>query len=173
MLHFNSHHPSSTKKATALNELQRATESSSAPNQDDTLHKTRRKLTNNGYPRAWISELESQMTRKTVQCGRSKSSSQSKEEHQYALKIPFISDQFNYAMKQILRRHVPARLVNARSTTVQDLTKKNTLKPKVCRSRVCPAPGICQRTSVVYCATCQLCQAKYVGHDYMDSPQPC
>ena len=55
MLHFHSHHLSSTKKATALNELQRATDSSSAPNQDDALQKTQ---SSSGEYGNWLLDLE-------------------------------------------------------------------------------------------------------------------
>ena len=43
-----------------------------------------------------------------------------------------------------------------------------------CRSSICPQPSICQRSSAVYEATCQLCGRSYIGmtsrrlHDRME-----
>ena len=32
-----------------------------------------------------------------------------------------------------------------------------------CNGKSCPAPGICHRSSVVYCATCLICKEFYIG----------
>ena len=164
ILHFQSHHPSSTKEATARNELQRAMRSVSAPNRDEALNTTRTKLLNNGYPRVWISEVEKRMSRKENNRRSEKHARSKGNGSRFVLKIPFISDQFNHAVKRILTRHnAQVRLVNDHGKTLNELVKVNDTKPKTCRSKACPAPGICQKNSLVYCATCVLCKAKYVG----------
>ena len=80
------------------------------------------------------------------------------------LRLPFISDQFNHGVNQPLKKHeIPARLVNHRGTTLSDLTKRRRPTGPTCKSKLCPAPTICQRSHVVYLATCELCGSKYVG----------
>ena len=58
----------------------------------------------------------------------------------------------------------PARLVNLRGRTIRDLTRLPDATPdKICHSKSCPAPGICQQSNVVYVATCILCGEFCVG----------
>ena len=54
-------------------------------------------------------------------------------------------------------------LVDHRGTTLSDLTKRRRPTGPTCKSKLCPAPTICQRSHVVYLATCELRGSKYVG----------
>ena len=77
-------------------------------------------------------------------------------------------EQFNHGVKQLLKKHeIPTRQVNHRGTTLymSDLTSRQrpTGPATACKSKLCPALTICQRSHVVYLATCELCGSKYVG----------
>ena len=88
-----------------------------------------------------------------------------KKSSSFTLKIPFISDKVNHQITRILRRNsIPARLVNPRSQTIRDLARpKKAKRDNNCTNENCPAPGICKRSSVVYLATCSVCNESYVG----------
>ena len=78
-------------------------------------------------------------------------------------RIPFVSDQLNHQIRltRALAKHdIPARLVNPRGRTIRDLTRLPDATPdKICHSKSCPAPGICQQSN----ATCILCGEFCVG----------
>ncbi len=154
-LHFHSHHPSTVKRATVSNELRRAALCSSPEHRHDAISTTNTKLTRNGYPTDWTKQ----------QTKRHKKRKHEKTNTLFTLNLPFITDKFNNSVKQLLRQHnIPARLVNGRGTTIRDLAKRRNHAPqRCCKSKCCPAPTICQRTSVVYAGTCTICQQTYVG----------
>ena len=159
ILHFESHLATSTKQAVAANELRRSLESSSHEHRKNALTQARVKLINNGYPPNLIDHLVESIQRPKNVCSKPQRS-----RDQLILKFPFVSDNFNYAMKRILARYdLPVRIVNYRGQTLREFTKRQAVKPSACKSKQCPAPGICQRSSVVYLATCLLCDATYVG----------
>ena len=155
-LHYLSHHPRSVKKAVVTNELTRATLCSSTAHRQDSISSARTKLIRNGYPSTWLNEHTRNHKQKT------------KKNHPdtlFTLKIPFISDTFNYQVRRILNKHnIPARLTNIPGLTLQKLTTKHSRPHKTtCNSKTCPAPTICQRSNVVYETTCNLCQLTYIG----------
>ena len=53
-LHYESHHPSSTKNAMIRNELQRAEQCSTTANRTAAVTTTIDKLSRNGYPKKWL-----------------------------------------------------------------------------------------------------------------------
>ena len=69
----------------------------------------------------------------------------------------------------LAKHDIPARVVNPpppppRGRTIRDLTRLPDASPdKICHSKSCPAPGICQQSNVVYVATCILSGEFYVG----------
>ena len=152
VLNFSSHQPTLVKKAMVHNEIKRADVTATAEYIEDSFNRMATKLQNNGYPKHWIVKDQPQQ-RRSVQ----------PNEHT-TLRLPFISDQFNHGVNQLLKKHeIPARLVNQRGTTLSDLTKRRRPTGPTCKSKLCPAPTICQRSHVVYLATCELCGSKYVG----------
>ena len=82
----------------------------------------------------------------------------------FTLKIPFISDTFNYNVRQILIKHnILARLTNTPGLTLRKLsTKKQQRTNATSNKRTCPAPTTCQWTITVYEATCNICQQTYI-----------
>ena len=92
-LHYESHHPSSTKKAMIQNELQRAAQCSTTANRTAAVTTTKDKLSRNGYPRKRFSKSQ-----KTTQ-----------EEKGQDKAIIYVADslclQLNHQIKRILRRH--------------------------------------------------------------------
>ena len=106
-LHYNSHHPSATKKAMVMNEFRRAEQCSTQSYRAAAIQATKYKLSRNGYPKKW--------TRTMHKAGRRKEKRNLVQSTNLTLKIPFISDKLNHQIKQILRKHsIPARLVNPR-----------------------------------------------------------
>ena len=157
-LHFNSHHPRTVKKAIITNELRRATLCSSLAHRPEAISMTRTKLRRNGYP-----DLLTDNACKNKQ--KKPKKKPNADNTLFTLKIPFISDTFNYNVRQILNKHnIPARLTNTPGLTLRKLsTKKQQRTNATCNKRTCPAPTICQRTNIVYEATCNICQQTYIG----------
>ena len=156
MLNFGSHHPSTVKMAAARNELQRAIRCSTAEHRDDAISATVDRLRQNGYPENWITSAKDIPKRRKTAL-----------QPIHSLKIPFVSDAFNFQVRQLLRKHnIPARLVNRRGFTLQQLAagpRSQKIKTDCPRRKTCPAPDICQQSSLVYKATCQLCHNAYIG----------
>ena len=155
-LHFRSHHASSTKKAMVSNEIQRAITASTADNKDKALEKTRNKLVNNGYPVEWCRDRNLATIKKkpppTPTCTR------------LTMKIPFVSDSFNQKVTGLLRKHnIPAKLVNERGRSLKEIVKPKRQSKTTCKCKDCPAKGFCQKSNVVYAATCSICQDMYIG----------
>ena len=116
-LHYESHHPSSTKNAMIRNELQRAEQCSTTANRTAAVTTTIDKLSRNGYPKKWLTAKKQRRKKKD------------KTKPSFTLRIPFVSDQLNHQIKRTLRRHgIPARLVNPRGQTIKDLTKPRKAK---------------------------------------------
>ena len=119
---------------------------------------TKAKLRNNGYPNNWLKPP-----------ARSRSSKERERPNRRpecvpVLKLPFITDQFNHRVRHLLQKHgIVARLINYKGRTIQDLTRQPSKEPERCNGKSCPAPGICHRSSVVYCATCLICKEFYIG----------
>ena len=119
---------------------------------------TTTKLLNNDYPSDLLKCLE-----------HSKNSLLPKAERpttktQCILRAPFVTDRFNHVRHLLKKHEIPARLVNLKGQTIQELVRSKPNEPtKPCRSRSCPAPGICHATSVVYCATCTICEEFHIG----------
>ena len=152
-LNFHSHHPSSVKRAVFANEFKRAQLCASAEHRAEAIQATPTKLTRNNYPSNWTNPH----TRRRLK----------KKPHRpttFTFNIPYINDKFNANVKHILTKHnIPARLTNSRGRTVRELARRPATTPSRCQSRSCPAPGICQRSSVIYKATCRICGLFYVG----------
>ena len=53
-LHFNSHHPTSTKRAVVGNELRRAKQAATEEHRAEAIAVTETKLRNNGFPNDWL-----------------------------------------------------------------------------------------------------------------------
>ena len=157
-LHFDSHHSSAIKRATAINEIDRATACSTPEHRATALQQTCEKLLSNGYSDSWI---------KTTKNLAKKKNKKQRSRPIFVMKIPFLTDAFNHSVQNLLDKHgIPARLVNPRGKTLREFTRKPTpgsTSTNVCKSRTCPAPTICQRTSVVYQAECKHCGSKYIG----------
>ena len=78
--------------------------------------------------------------------------------------IPIIDDKFNRDIKRLLTKHnILARLTYKRGLTSRSLTNTTPARKTTGKSKSCPAPGICQRSSVVYEATCTICGKTYIG----------
>ena len=152
-LNFHSHHPNSVKRAGVANEFKRAQLCASAEHRAEAFQATRTKLTRNNYPSNWTNPH----TRRRLK----------KKPHRpttFTFNIPYIIDKFNANVKHILTKHnIPARLTNLRGRTVRELARRPANTPSRCQSKACPAPGICQRSSVIYKATCRICGLFYVG----------
>ena len=152
-LNFHSHHPSSVKRAVVANEFKRAQLCASAEHRAEANQATRTKLTRNNYPSNWTNP----QTRRRLK----------KKPHRpttFTFNIPYINEKFNANVKHILTKHnIPARLTNSRGRTVRELARRPATTPSRCQSKACPAPGICQRSSVIYKATCRICGLFYVG----------
>ena len=125
----------------------------SAEHRAEAIQATRTKLTRNNYPSNWTNPH----TRRRLK----------KKPHRpttFTFNIPYINDKFNANVKHILSKHnIPARLTNSRGRTVRELARRPATTPSRCQSKACPAPGICQRSSVIYKATCRICGLFYVG----------
>ena len=54
---------------------------------------------------------------------------------------------------------------NPRGKTINDLVKCPARKGsgKTCNTKICAAPSLCQRSNVVFIATCSLCGKDYLG----------
>ena len=72
-LNFESHHPTSTKRAVATNEIKRAIELSTKEHRNDALEATRTKLASNGYPASWLSDLDQKHTERKKKNEKTKS----------------------------------------------------------------------------------------------------
>ena len=110
-LHYNSHHPSATKRAVAASEWQRATRYSTGDNMKSALEQASTKLRSNGHPETWLKpKYNSQESRapkkRTAYIG--------------TLKIPFINDTMNARIRASLKRNNLAniRLTNPCPTTL-------------------------------------------------------
>ena len=91
----------------------------------------------------------------------------------FTFNIPYIDDRINANVKHILTKHnIPARLTNSRGLTVRQLARRPTYNLSTCQSKACPAPEICQRSSVIYKATCKICDLFYVGLTKITRPCP-
>ena len=111
------------------------------------------KLLNNGYPRDWLKHRK-----------RPRPTRKPESRPECVLKLPFVTDRFNNHVRHLLKKHgIAARLVNYKGRTLQDLVKIRPKDPEPCKGKSCPAPGICHNSSVVYCATCTICNDFYIG----------
>ena len=79
------------------------------------------RLTDNGYPAEWLNQISG--TKEAVRKQRTRPKST------YCFRIPFVSDSFNAAVKQILARHnIPARLICHSSRTLKQLATNRTTR---------------------------------------------
>ena len=135
------------------NEFKRAELCSSAEHRHDAFQATQTKLERNNYLPNW-----------TIRRTRHRQQRKQPKQTTFTFNIPYIDDKFNANIKRILTKHnIPARLTNTRGRTVRELAKRPANKKTSCKSKACPAPGICQRSSVVYKATCTTCSDFYIG----------
>ena len=76
-----------------------------------------------------------------------------------------MTDTFNNNIKQVFDKYDnPVRLVNPRNQTLLNFAQgRKSSQQRTCRSSICQAPSICQRSSVVYEAVCQQCGRTYIG----------
>ena len=151
-LHYRSHHPASTKRSVVGNELRRA-EQATDEHRAESISMAKTKLLNNGYPRDWLKHWK-----------RPRPNRKPESRPECVLKLPFVTDRFNNHVRHLLKKHgIAARLVNYKGRTLQDLVKIRHKDPEPCKGKSCPAPGICHNSSVVYCATCTICNDFYIG----------
>ena len=155
-LHFNSHHSSSVKTTTVLNELARAERCSTPEHREEAISSTLAKMEDNGYSSSWLS--------KAVDRGKRPRKNKEPRATSFSFRFPFVTDAFNNGIQQLFEKYeIPARLVNPRGQTLLNLAQERMPSQRPCRSSICPQPSICQRSSVVYEATCQLCGRSYIG----------
>ena len=87
-----------------------------------------------------------------------------RQQHQHS---PFVFRLFlihSTSRRTLVKHDIPAHLNNPRGRTIRDLTQlPDAMLDKICHSKSCPAPGICQQSNVVHVATCILCGEFYVG----------
>ena len=114
---------------------------------------------------SWKKSMILKRDRKGGRGKKKKNTSKRRTTPSLTLKIPFISDQLNRQIKQILAKHdIPARLVNPRGKTISDLATKHLEKQThTCHSKSCFAPGLCHHSNVVHLATCTICGDEYIG----------
>ena len=165
-LNYRSHHPSSTKLAVTTNEFDRTLRCSSEEHVEDAVQTTRKKLTANGTPAHVLDRSYARVTKRGKEEKKKNDGKVKKKTPALTLKIPFVSDQINHQIQRTLAKHdVPARVVNPRGKTINDLVKcpARNGSVKTCNSKICAAPSLCQRSNVVYIATCSLCGKDYIG----------
>ena len=173
-LHYDSHHPSSVKRAMVKNELQRAIACSTPEHRSDSLARTINKLQLNGYPNSWLRPTPLKTSTRSTPYNhhnrykprpRPRFGPRKQVDDHFPFTIPFISDEFNGRVKKLLlKNHIPAHVVNAPQRTLQQFSAApahTACRP--CTSKDCPAKDICRRSNVVYLATCQLCDEQYIG----------
>ena len=123
-LNYRSHHPSSTKLAVTTNEFDRTLRCSSEEHVEDAVQTTRKKLTANGYPAHVLDRSYARVTKRGKEEKKKNDGKVKKKTPALTLKIPFVSDQINHQMQRTLAKHdVPARVVNPRGKTINDLVK--------------------------------------------------
>ena len=82
----------------------------------------------------------------------------------FSFRFPFVTDAINNSIKQLFEKYeIPARLVNPRGQILLNFAQERKPSQRTCRSSICPQRSICQRSSVVYEATCQLYGSSYIG----------
>ena len=92
----------------------------------------------------------------------------SKPAANFTFNIPFIDDKFYKHTKTTTKqKQIPARLTNRRDVTIRELTKiTSAIKPNNgYRSKTCQAPGVCQRSFVVYKATYNIWPKLHLNDD--------
>ena len=157
VLNFSSHQPALVKRALVKSEIQRADMISTDKHKKEALDKITTKLQNNGYPKDWI------MQSLPLDQSKGRRPREGRKKPDLSLRLPFISDEFNRGAKQLLH-NITTQLVNQRGTTQSNLTKKRRKTcSDDCQRKLCPAPDICQKSHVVYLATCALCGKRYFG----------
>ena len=162
-LNYRSHHPSSTKLAVATYEFDRTLRCSSEEHVEDAVQTTRKKLTANGYPAHVLDRSYARVTKRGKE-EKKNDEKVKKNTPALTLKIPFVSDQINNQIQRTLAKHdVPARVVNPRGKTINDLVKCPARNSSVKTCKIWAAPSLCQRSNVVYIATCSLCGKDYIG----------
>ena len=157
-LHFNSHHSSSTKTTTVINERARANKCSTAEYRDEAISSTLARMGDNGYPSSWHN--------KAVDRSKKWPDKQRITRNIFLVSIPFVTDTFNNNIKQVFDKYdIPVRLVNLCNQTLLNFAQgRKSSQQRTCRSSICQAPSICQRSSVVYEAVCQQCAGRtYIG----------
>ena len=125
-----------------------------------------KKLTANGYPAHVLDRSYPRVTKRGKEEKKKNDGKVKKKTPALTLKIPFVSDQINHQIQRTLAKHdVPARIVNPRGKTINDLVKcpARNGSVKTCNSKICAVPSLCQRSNVVYIATCSLCGKDYIG----------
>ena len=157
-LHYDSHHPDTTKMAIVKNELKRAKTNSTVDNVTGSTNTAITKLVNNGYPADMIKQVE------RAQGGNKRRKPRPRTADQLTFRLPFISNRVDREIRRALDRHqIEARLVHPKPRTFLQLAQPKVEPPK-CKSKKCPIKYIdCMRTYVVYEITCELCKATYIG----------
>ena len=157
-MHFESHHPESTKVAIVKNELKRAETNSIVENITGSTNAAVTKLVNNGYPANMIKEVE------RVHRGNSRTKPHKRTTDQLTFRIPFINNKIDNEIRRALDRHkIEARIVHPKPRTLLQLAQPK-MEPTKCKSKTCPIKYTdCTRTHVVYEITCELCGECYVG----------
>ena len=123
-LNYQSHHLSSTKLAVTTNEFNRTLRCSSEEHVEDAVQTTRERLTANGYPAHVLDRSYSCATKRGKEEKKKKDGKEKKKTPALTLRIPFVSDQINHQIQRTLAKHdVPARVVNPRGKTIDDLVK--------------------------------------------------
>ena len=157
ILHYESHHPRSVKRAVARNELRRAIRCSTADYREEAVQAATTRLLQNGYPPSYANIK--------APTGK-KANAKTKAKPLFCFNLPFVSDALNNKIRHMLKKHdIPARLVNKWGRTIERFlsTGKDERRSKCTGRKECPAPDICHQSSVVYRASCGLCYATYIG----------
>ena len=130
-LHFNSHHSSSVKTTTVLNELARAERCSTPKHREEAISSTLAKMEDNGYSSSWLS--------KAVDRRKRPRKNKDPRVTSFSFRFPFVTDAFNSSIKQLFEKYeIPARLVNPRGQTLLNLAQERKPSQRPCRSSICP-----------------------------------
>ena len=118
-LHYQSHHPETTKRAIVRSEFQRATEYSTPDNRQESLMQASTKMRSNGYPLKWL--RPNRQIRKQEQA--------SKPRFDNILRIPYVTEVFNSQVRAALKRNGfhSTRLVNPRPMTIVNYPDSKTV----------------------------------------------
>ena len=167
-LHYNSHHTSRTKIATAESMYNTAEAiSSDNDNKEYSRQMIDGLLLNNGYTSRVLENIKKRRKRKN------KSSNQKKDG--VILKLPYLNEATSRKYKDAVKQSgLPIKIVEKPGRKLKDLLTdsrpldKSTCTTNNCRTCSALTEGNCTTTNAVYQITCQVdnCQERYGGETY-------